>query len=395
MIERNRRFTAVAKPYLFQEIGRRVAQFQLENPEAKLYNLGIGDTTIPLSTTITEPLARYVLSLSTEEGYTGYQNEQGNKTVRALLSEKMYNSEISPEEIFLSDGAKCDIGRLQSFLSHLSPVLIQDPTYPVYRDGTSLLSDQEIIYAECLPENDFFPTISGEPKLIYLCSPNNPTGTALTFLQLEKIVDYARAHSALIVYDAAYRFFIEGNDHPRSIYEIAGADEVAIEVNSFSKFAGFTGIRLGWTVIPKKLGAFYSDYARLHATIFNGASLLSQKAGEIALQDGYEASMHTVYEYKKNTTALKNMMEAMGYTVYGGIHSPYLWVHTPEMRSWDTFEYLLKTAHIVTTPGCGFGPSGEGFVRLSAFFPPRDREIICALLSSSTFQQSRFDLSHQ
>jgi len=390
MVERNPRSTKLSKSYLFREVADRVQSYKRKNPGAVLYNLGIGDTTIPLPQVVTQSLSGFFESLSTEEGYLGYQNEQGNELLRKSIIERFYPDTITPDEVFVSDGAKCDIGRLQILLSHLSPVLIQDPTYPVYRDGTLLSGDQSLIYAVCNPENDFFPNFSGSPKLLYICSPNNPTGTVLTYTQLTHLVSYAKEHGALIIFDAAYRYFIQGEQHPRTIYEIPGAKEIAIEVNSFSKFAGFTGIRLGWSIVPKTLKGLYDDYARLHSTIFNGASILAQKCGEVVLQEGFEACMASVEEYRANTKAMRDALLSEGETVYGGEHAPYVWIETKGKSSWEAFQYYLEEKQLIVTPGSGFGKGGEGFVRLSGFFHPSTRSAILDRLACSSYTSTLY-----
>lgn len=389
MVERNQHFAQLPNSYLFKRISEKVHAFRNTHGDAYLINLGIGDTTIPLPQSLTEQLARFCTSLSTKEGYAGYQNEQGSYRLREKITSRFYaNTPVDPSEVFISDGAKCDIGRLQLLCAHLTPVLIQNPTYPVYRDGTLLHGSQQIIYGSCTPQNNFFPVFEGTPKLIYLCSPNNPTGHAFSRDQLTQLIEYAQDVGALILFDAAYSSYIGDSSTPKSIFEIEGSRQCAIEVNSFSKSFGFTGIRLGWTVVPRELEFFYPDFSRLHGTLFNGASLLAQKAGEIALDEAYEESKNAIRAYKENTLCMRNALLEQGVRLYGGDSAPYLWVHVGNMTSWEAFDILLEESGIVCTPGSGFGSAGEHFIRLSGFYHPEQRErVLYALKECRLFQQ--------
>lgn len=290
----------------------------------------------------------------------------------------------NPSEIFISDGSKCDIGRLQMMFGRDVTVALQDPAYPVYVDSSVIMGmtggfDGEgfegITYMKCTPETDFFPDLSTAPRtdLIFFCSPNNPTGAAATRAQLTELVAFAKKNGSIIIYDAAYALFISNPDCPRTIFEIPGAEECAMETCSFSKYAGFTGVRLGWTVVPEKLryadGApVIADFNRIMTTVFNGASSVTQAGGLACLQDaGYAEMQDLVKFYKENAQILRSTFESMGFTVHGGTDAPYVWVGFPGRKSWDVFAEILDKCDIVTTPGSGFGPGGEGFVRASAF----------------------------
>lgn len=367
-MKRNPFFSALETHYLFPEIGRRKREFQEKNPQAKLISLGIGDTTEPLPQTVTQAMSEKTLALSTREGYSGYGAEQGESIFREKLSQKIYGGRIKREEIFVSDGAKCDIGRLQLLFGPDISIGVQDPAYPVYVDGSLLHGVKKIIRMPCKPENNFFPDLV-KTDLLYFSSPNNPTGATLTKVQLQTVVDFAIKNGAIILYDSAYSHYIQDKAFPRSIYEIEGARRCAIEIGSFSKLAGFSGVRLGWTVIPEELA--YSDgslvrgdWNRVVTTIFNGASSIAQ-AGGIAVLDHFSEIEAIIAFYLENARILKNALSH--YSVYGGDHSPYLWVGVGGKKSWELFQDFLENKHIVTTPGSGFGPTGEGFLRFSAF----------------------------
>ncbi len=297
----------------------------------------------------------------------------------------MYKGQIDPDEVFVSDGASCDIGRLQGLFGSGVRIAIQDPAYPVYNDGSVIHGVQEIHTMPCAPENGFFPNLNSIPPvdLIYFCSPNNPTGAVSTHAQLEELVAFAKKNRSIIIFDTAYAAFIRDPHLPKSIYEIPGAQEVAIEVGSFSKLAGFTGVRLGWTVVPKALKyenqkAVRNDWDRLVTTMFNGASIISQHGGLATLSDqGFKEVTAIVDFYLENGRLIKSALEKRGYEVFGGTHSPYVWVRFPGRKSWDVFQELLEKIHIVTIPGSGFGPSGEGFIRISAF--GKRENILCAI----------------
>jgi LL-diaminopimelate aminotransferase len=339
--------------------------------------------------------------LGTKEGYSGYGAEQGVGDLRAKIATKLYNGMISPEEVFVSDGSKCDIGRLQLMFGQAVTSAVQDPSYPVYVD-TSVMMGQTtapdantptgqypgVVYMACNPSNNFFPDLSSMPRadVLYFCSPNNPTGAAATREQLTELVEYAKAQGSIIVFDAAYAPFIKTPGMPKSIYEIPGAKEVAIEVNSFSKYAGFTGVRLGWTIVPNALKfadgtPVRNDWNRVMCTVFNGASNVVQGGGLACLDDAGIAEIETLIDYYlANAKILRVCMEELGFTVHGGTDAPYIFVDLEGKSSWDMFSKILEEAQVVTIPGAGFGPGGEGFLRLSAFAPRESCEEACARL---------------
>lgn len=371
---RNHHFDKVPSRYLFQEIRTRAAAFSQANPTAKLIRLGIGDTTEPIGPYITSCLEEAARLLGTAAGYTGYGPEQGILELRQAISNTVYNGTVNADDIFVSDGAKCDIGRLQFLFGPNAKIALQDPAYPVYLDSSLIYRGGEITYLPCTPENNFIPdiTLAKGSDVLFLCLPNNPTGTIFTKADLQHIVDYARKHKIMIVFDTAYSYYVHG-DYPKSIYEIDGAKEVAIEVGSFSKIAGFSGVRLGWTVVPEELryrdGAKVKpDWMRINATFFNGASILSQKGGLAVLSnEGIKEVQTQVQFYLENTKMIARTLRDLGFETYGGEHSPYVWTRIKGLSSWQAFDLLLEQAHIVTTPGSGFGPAGEGFLRVSGF----------------------------
>ncbi|KAJ0247310.1 LL-diaminopimelate aminotransferase [Hirschfeldia incana] len=385
-VSRNPNMSKLQAGYLFPEIARRRSAHLLKYPDAQIISLGIGDTTEPIPEVITSAMAKKAHELSTIEGYSGYGAEQGAKPLRAALAKTYYSGlGIGEDDIFVSDGAKCDISRLQVMFGSNVTIAVQDPSYPAYVDSSVIMGQTgqfntdvqkygNIQYMRCTPENGFFPDLStvGRTDIIFFCSPNNPTGAAATREQLTQLVQFAKKNGSIIVYDSAYAMYMS-DDNPRSIFEIPGAEEVAMETASFSKYAGFTGVRLGWTVIPKQL--LYSDgfpvakdFNRIVCTCFNGASNISQ-AGALACltPEGLEAMQKVVGFYKENTNIIIDTFTSLGYDVYGGKNAPYVWVHFPNQSSWDVFAEILEKTHVVTTPGSGFGPGGEGFVRVSAF----------------------------
>jgi LL-diaminopimelate aminotransferase len=391
MVKRNKNLKKLQAGYLFPEINRRKKEFLKKNPDAKILSLGIGNTTEPLTKHITKGLVKAAKGLGNLKGYSGYGDEQGMTELREKIAEKMYNNHVKPEEVFVSDGAKCDIGRLQLMFGPEVSIAIQDPAYPVYVDGSVIIGATEdyneektlfdnIVYMPCTPENEFFPDLDKLPNtdLIYFCSPNNPTGAVATKEQLTQLVKFAKKNRSIILYDAAYAEFIKHEDLPKSIFEIPGAREVAIEINSFSKIAGFTGLRLGWTIVPNELKyddltCVRDDWNRIMTTVFNGASNVVQKAGLTALDDkGLKEMKKTVDYYMENARIIKTGLTEIGIQTYGGDNSPYVWAGFPEKKSWDVFNEILEKTHVVTTPGSGFGPSGEGFVRFSAFGHKKD-----------------------
>jgi len=382
---------AHARSYLFPEIGRRRNAYLAAHPDSRpIISLGIGDTTQPIPTHILGGLEGSAKRLGTKEGYSGYGAEQGVGDLRAKIASKLYNGLIEPEEVFVSDGSKCDIGRLQLMFGNAVVSAVQDPSYPVYVDSAVMMGQTRpvdsatpqgqhpgIVYMACNPSNNFFPDLSNTPRadVIYFCSPNNPTGATASREQLTQLVQWAKKNGSIIVFDAAYAPFIKSAGTPKSIYEIPGAKEVAIEVNSFSKYAGFTGVRLGWTIVPSALKfadgtPVRNDWNRVMCTIFNGASNIVQGGGLACLDDeGLEEISTLIDYYLDNAKLLRETMEALGFTVHGGADAPYIFVDLKGKSSWDMFSHILETAQVVTIPGAGFGPGGEGFLRLSAFAP--------------------------
>lgn len=375
MIKRNPHFYQLKTHYLFPEINQRKNQFLERFPNASLINLGIGDTTLPIPEWISLGMAEEAMKLATQTGYRGYSPESGSQELRALIAQKLYHNFIDKDSVFVSDGAKCDIGRLQVLFGNTISIALQNPTYPVYLDGSLIMGVKDIHFLACNESNGFFPDLEKTKRtdVIYFCSPNNPTGSAATFKELKALVDFAKHNGSLILFDSAYSSFIQDPSLPKSIYEIPGAKEVAIEIGSFSKMVGFTGVRLGWTVVPDELRyasgeSIKADWKRLFSTLFNGASILAQKGGILSLS---EKGMHNIRElnayYLQNAQLLKNTLTQLGLTVFGGDNAPYLWVKFKKQSSWDTFQYLLENFHLITTPGSGFGSEGEGYIRLSAF----------------------------
>lgn len=380
MVKRRFVFQQLPENYLFPEINRRKQLFLEKNPSANLISLGVGDTVKPLPSHIVSKMEKAAASLGTKEGYHGYGKDQGLLELREKLIARFYEGKIASDEVFISDGAKCDIGRLQMLFGGERSVAIQDPAYPVYLEGSILQGINRITLMSCLPENDFFPDLTKleGPDLIYICHPNNPTGVAYTHDQLKTVVDYAIDHQAIILFDVAYASFIRDPSIPKTIYEIPGAEKVAIEVGSFSKMAGFSGIRLGWTVVPKAIQfeeghPVWKDWMRMNMTVYNGASSVVQFGGLAALEDeGWEQVMQVLDEYLKNAERLRKGFEKQGLKVYGGKNTPYLWVHYPERDSWEVFQEFLEKKQLIVTPGRGFGPSGEHFIRISAFAHEED-----------------------
>lgn len=372
--------------YLFPEIARRRAAHISKYPDAQVITLGIGDTTEPIPGVITSSMAMRARALSTVEGYSGYGAEQGDKQLRAAIASTYYGTlGIEEADIFVSDGAKCDISRLLLLFGANVKIAVQDPSYPAYVDSSVIMGQTglfqndiekygNIEYMRCSPENGFFPDLStvSRADIIFFCSPNNPTGSAASRDQLTKLVQFAKDNGSIIIYDSAYAMYIT-DDSPRTIFEIPGAKEVALEISSFSKYAGFTGVRLGWTVIPKELRftdgfPVAKDFNRIVCTSFNGASNVVQAGGLACLSpDGIEAMKDVVSFYQENANVLVDTFTSLGFSVYGGTNAPYVWVHFPGRSSWDVFAEILEKTHLVTTPGSGFGPEGEGFIRVSAF----------------------------
>lgn len=391
MITRNKTFSNLTSGYLFPEISKRRSEFAKANPEAKIISLGIGNTTEPLTPHVVQALTTQVARLGTLEGYSGYGDEAGLLELREKIANVLYSGIVSTDEVFVSDGAKCDIGRLQYLFGPDVAVAVQDPAYPVYVDGSVMVGAagpliegttnySGITYMPCTPDNDFFPDPSRIPEnaLVYFCSPNNPTGAVATKDQLTTLVAAARSKGSIIIFDSAYSAFIRDPELPRSIFEIDGARECAIEVSSFSKPIGFTGVRLGWTIVPKELAfsdgtPVIKDWNRLFSTIFNGPSNIGQYGALASLDEqGLKETKDLTDYYLENAREIRKVLQgknftAMGTELFGGDNAPYVWVRFPGKKSWDIFDAILKKCHVVCTPGAGFGPAGESCIRFSSF----------------------------
>ena len=387
----NEYFLRLSNNYLFSDIAKKVNAFKLTHPNERVISLGIGDVTQPLCPAVIKAMHEAVDELSTSASFHGYGPEHGHDFLREAIVKHDYQSRgisISPNEVFINDGAKSDIGNIGDIVRWDNSVAITDPVYPVYVDSNAMIGRagtcvdgkwSNIYYMPTTEENGFEPQLPTQRvDMIYLCYPNNPTGTVLTKAQLKKWVDYALKNDSLIFFDSAYEQYIQDDDIPHSIYEIRGAKRCAIEFRSYSKTAGFTGVRCGYTVIPKEVMAYTLDgdkvelnhlWERRQATKFNGASYISQRgAAAIYTPEGKEQIKQTIDYYMGNAKLMRESLEAQGLTVYGGTNAPYLWVKTPRgLSSWKFFEELLYGSALVCTPGAGFGPSGEGFVRLTAF----------------------------
>ena len=388
MVKINSDYTLLRSSYLFSTIAGKVKEYEQNNPDANIIRLGIGDVTRPLTGTIIDSLHKAVDEMASESTFRGYAPDLGYEFLRSAIARNDYElrgCDISADEIFVSDGAKSDSGNIQEIFSKDCRVAVCDPVYPVYVDtnvmaGRAGTYDEEsgkwsnIIYMPCTRETGFLPEIPSEtPDIIYLCFPNNPSGSTMTKARLQEWVDYAVRNKAIIIFDAAYESYIRNEDVPHSIYECEGARECAIELRSFSKNAGFTGVRLGFTVIPKTLSVdgvtLHSLWARRHGTKYNGAPYIVQRAGEaVYSEEGKKEIRGLVDYYMNNANYILNGLKAAGYEVSGGVNAPYIWLKTPKgMSSWEYFDYLLNNASVVGTPGSGFGPSGEGYFRLTAF----------------------------
>jgi len=385
----NENYTRLPGSYLFSDIARRVSAFTAAHPERSIIRLGIGDVTRPLAPSVIAALHQAVDEQAEAATFRGYGPELGYDFLRQKIADVHYGRlgvKIDTDEIFVSDGAKSDTGNIGDIFAPDSTVAVCDPVYPVYVDTNAMAGKaghyqssghwDRIVYLPCTQENGFIPEIPGPhvpaPELIYLCFPNNPTGSTISAIDLQDWVDYARRNGSIIFYDAAYEAYIT-EDLPHSIYEIEGARECAIEFCSFSKTAGFTGIRLGFTVVPKELRldgvALNSLWARRQSTKFNGASYLTQRAGEAVYgEQGQREIRETITYYQDNARIIREGLLAMGWSVFGGKNAPYIWLKTPNnLSSWDFFDLLLNKAGVVGTPGSGFGPAGEGYFRLTAF----------------------------
>ncbi|MDR0525409.1 MAG: LL-diaminopimelate aminotransferase [Spirochaetaceae bacterium] len=396
MIPRNPCLRNIKAGYLFPEIAKRRQAFAKTHPEAKIISLGVGNTTEPILPHISQGLIEGARKLGTVSGYTGYSDE-GLQALRDRIAEVYYKGHFSGDEIFISDGAKCDIGRLQLLFGAGTKIALQDPSYPVYVDGSVLIGSagpwtgtgyQGIVYLPCTAENGYFPDLSLLPEqgLIYFCSPNNPTGAVATWEQLTALVKTALEKKSLILFDGAYNEYIRDDQLPKSIFEIDGAKTCAIEINSFSKSAGFTGVRLGWTALSHRLTyadgeQVLPDWSRVSGTIFNGASNIAQAGGLAALEpEGLKEIRGLTDFYLGNAKLIRSALEALGVSCIGGDNSPYVWAHFPGQDSWDLFSKILETCWVVTTPGSGFGPAGQSFIRFSAFGHRQDVEEACQRL---------------
>ncbi|MHC4062197.1 MAG: LL-diaminopimelate aminotransferase, partial [Planctomycetota bacterium] len=394
----NESYLKLQAGYLFSEIGRRVRSFKAKNPDAKIISLGIGDVTQPLAAAVVEAMRKAIDEMSKAETFHGYDdNHIGYPFLREAIRQNDFAArgvEVDINEIFISDGAKCDTANIQEIFGPDNIVAVTDPVYPVYVDTNVIAGRtgpankngqyEKIVYMPCTAENDFVPAIPDRPvNLIYLCFPNNPTGAVATKSQLKDWVDYARRHKAVILFDAAYEAFISDPDIPHSIYEIDGAKEVAIEFRSFSKTAGFTGVRCAFTVVPKQLSAHAADgsavelnnlWNRRQCTKFNGVSYITQAgAAAVYTPQGKEQCRRIIDTYMGNAKLIRESLTKLGYKLYGGVNAPYIWMRTPnEMSSWEFFDRLLEKANVIGTPGAGFGPSGEGYFRLTTFAGPEN-----------------------
>lgn len=388
MFQVNENYLKLPGSYLFSTIGKKVNAYSEAHPDRAIIRLGIGDVTQPIAPAIIKAMHEAVDEMGHAETFHGYAPDLGYEFLRKEIAKQDYEArgcQITADEIFVSDGAKCDCGNIQEIFAADSKIAVCDPVYPVYVDSNVMAGrtgeyDEEagiwsnVIYMPCTAENQFVPELPKEtPDLIYLCIPNNPTGTTLTRDQLKVWVDYANRVGAVILYDAAYEAYISEEDVPHSIYEIEGARTCAIEFRSFSKNAGFTGVRLGFTVVPKDLKcgdvAVHSLWARRHGTKFNGAPYITQKAAmAVYSKEGKAQVADQVAYYMRNAKTIFEGLKEAGYEVYGAVNSPYAWLKVPEgMTSWDFFDYLLEEANVVGTPGSGFGPNGEGYFRLTGF----------------------------
>ena len=396
MLNRNPCIANIKAGYLFPEIAKRRREYAAAHPEARIISLGVGNTTEPILPHITAGLVEGARKLGTAEGYSGYQDE-GLLALREKISSVFYGGQFAADEIFISDGAKCDIGRLQLLFGAGTPVAVQDPSYPVYVDGSVLIGAaggwegsgyKGITYLPCTAGNNYFPDLSRLPPkcLIYFCSPNNPTGAVSSREQLKLLVRAAQKNGSVLIFDGAYMCYIRDSSLPKTIYEIEEARTCAIEVNSFSKPAGFTGVRLGWTVVPKELKysggeSVNADWARISGTVFNGASNITQTGGLAALDnEGLREIKDLCDFYLENAKLIRGALEKLGIGCVGGDNSPYIWAHFPGRDSWEVFSEILEKCQVVTTPGSGFGPAGQSFVRFSAFGHRGDVEEACKRL---------------
>lgn len=388
MFKINENYLKLPGSYLFSTIGKKVKEFSAANPDKKIIRLGIGDVTLPLVPAVISALHTSVDEMALKETFKGYAPDLGYEFLRQAIAEQDYKSRgvtIAIDEIFVSDGAKSDSANIQEIFGEDNKIAVCDPVYPVYVDSNVMAGRtgtynpetgkwSNVIYMPCTKENQFAPELPEEtPDLIYLCFPNNPTGSTISKDALQKWVDYANKVGAVIIYDAAYEAYISEEDVPHTIYECEGAKTCAIELRSYSKNAGFTGTRLGFTVIPKELKcgdvSLNSLWARRHGTKFNGAPYIIQAAGAaIYTEEGRKQTKEQIAYYMNNARLIREGLQSAGFTVSGGVNAPYIWMETPKgMTSWDFFDHLLAKVNVVGTPGSGFGPSGEGYFRLTSF----------------------------
>ena len=388
MFKVNKNFQKLPGSYLFSEIAKRVATYSKAHPEKELIRMGIGDVTLPLSPSVINALHKAVDEMADAATFRGYAPDLGYDFLLQQIAKHDFIDkccDVSVDEIFVSDGAKSDSGSIQELFAADSVIAVTDPVYPVYIDSNVMAGRcgtydaekeqwSEVIYMPATAENDFVPALPDKvPDIIYLCLPNNPTGTALKKERLQEFVDYANKHGSVIIFDAAYEAYISEEGVPHSIYECEGARSCAIEIRSFSKNAGFTGLRLGYLVLPKDVKSegisLHDMWVRRHGTRFNGAPYIVQRAGEAVYSEaGQKEIQGMVAHYMENAGIIRDGLIEAGYEVYGGVNAPYIWIRTPHaMTSWEFFDYLLENAGVVGTPGSGFGPSGEGYFRLTAF----------------------------
>jgi LL-diaminopimelate aminotransferase len=382
---RNENFSKLSAGYLFPVVAKKRREYAAAHPDKKVISLGVGDTTHPLPEVISKAMADFATGLGTAPGYSGY-DPAITDDLKKLLAETFYSAAgVTADEVFVSDGSKCDLSRFQTLWNEKAKVAIPDPAYPAYVDDTVIsghtgefnkekMGYDGITYLPCTKENDFFPdiTLAKDCDIMYFCNPNNPTGACASKAQLESLVKFCIENQILLVYDAAYAAYIRDADRPKTIFEIEGARKIAIETNSFSKLAGFTGVRLGWTVVPKdiKYGSGHTlrdDYNRVFGTHFNGAPNIAM-AGGIAALKNMDVVMKVIEYYQENTRLIMETFKELGFKdIIGGRNSPYVFVNFPGKGSWDAFDEILEKCQVITTPGVGFGPAGEGFVRVSSY----------------------------
>lgn len=378
MVKINPHYGKITQGYFSSEISKRAKPFIDANPNVEIFKLGIGNTTEPIVPSVMSGLQKGAAKLGKIETYTGYGDEQGDERLRLAIAKWYENRKINiePGEVFVSDGAKTDCANILSIFSAESVVAISDPVYPAYRDS-AIITGRKIVYMKCAEENSFVPELpKGKADALIICNPNNPTGSVATYEQLKKFVDYAAKNKSILIFDAAYSEYINDPKLPKSIYEIEGAKQCAIEIQSFSKSAGFTGVRLGWSIVPKELvtedgsfGTLNQFWNRRQTTMFNGASNIAQEGGLAVLSpDGQRETHEQVAYYMENARIIREGLADAGFKIYGGENAPYVWLKCPSgVSSWEFFDELLEKAHVITTPGVAFGENGEGYMRLSAF----------------------------